>query len=173
MRHALGRTGRARGEEDGGGGFGLRRGECDRRRLGLHQALEARFALLLLGTIGNNAERKAACLTRGKIAGAIGVGEDDLGAAHLERVVDLGRRVAIVQRRHDEAGFEAGEIMRDEGDAVRHQGRHAVAGLKPEGKIMSRKPVGAALKLGPGPGPGALQRYQSGRIGAILEPGRN
>ena len=65
----------------------------------------------------------------GEVVGAFRVRHDRARAADLERVVDLRRRVAVVERRGDEPGPEAREVVHDEQDAVRHQRRDAVARL--------------------------------------------
>ena len=90
--------------------------------------------LAVLVTIEDDAERKAARLARGDIARALGMGEDDLGAAHFKGMVDLWRRLAVVERRQDQSRLEAGEVMDEERGAVGHQRCHAIVGFKPSAK---------------------------------------
>ena len=61
---------------------------------------------------------------------ALDVRDQRRRVAHLERVVDLGRRVPVVQRRGDEPGLEAREVVDDQADPVRHQRRDPVARLR-------------------------------------------
>ncbi len=166
MGHALGRTGAAGGEEDGGGRVRLRRRQDRGRRLGRDQSLEAQIAVTFRA-VGDDAERQLGRLARGDIGGAFGMGQNDARPAHLKGMIDLGRRITVVQRRHDQAGLEAGEVMGDQRGAIRHQRRHAVAGLETKREIVAGKPVRALLELGPRPG--LLQRHQRRLARAMLQ----
>ena len=55
----------------------------------------------------------------------------------LERVVDLARGVAVVERRRDQPRPEAGEVVDDEIDPVRHQRGDPVARLEPEPEVAA------------------------------------
>jgi hypothetical protein len=67
------------------------------------------------------------------------VGEKGTGAAHLQRVIDLRRRVAIVQRRRDQACLEAGEVVHGEIDAVRHQRGDAITRFEAQSSVAARE----------------------------------
>ena len=73
------------------------------------QALKAQAARAL-GTKGDDAERQLARLGRGKIGNMLGMSENDARAADGKRVVDLRRRIAVIERRQNEPSLEAGEI---------------------------------------------------------------
>ena len=66
--------------------------------------------LVPFGTKGDDAERQLARLGRGKIGDMLGMSENDARAADGKRVVDLRRRIAVIERRQNEPGLEAGEI---------------------------------------------------------------
>ncbi len=143
---ALGRPGAARGEEDRGGLGGVGGRLVRGQRLAVEQRLEARApsrrsaALLRLrGRRRRSTPQLEAGgeLARRHVLGPLDVGEQRLGAAHLERVVDLAEGVAVVERRDDQPGLEAGEVVDDQVDPVRHQRRDPVARLQPEPAVAA------------------------------------
>jgi len=60
------------------------------------------------------------------------MGEQDFRAGNLERVVDLRRHVAVVQRHRHLPALHAGEIVDDQRGTVRHQRSDAIAGDEAE-----------------------------------------
>jgi hypothetical protein len=109
-------------------------------------SLEAQ-ASTIFGPIGHDAERQRPGLSRGEVTEALGMGQHNPRAAHIEGMVDLRRRVAVVERRRDESCLEAGEIVGDQRDAVRHQRGKAIAGLQPEREIARPKTARHAIEL--------------------------
>ena len=106
-------------------------GSARRWRCRLHQVFEAagagrRSAPYAMRPSGN-CRRAALC---GEVVIALGVGHESRRAADFERVIDFRRLVAIVERRGDEPGFEAGQVVDDECAAIRQQRRDAVARLE-------------------------------------------
>ena len=131
------------------------------------EALKAQAARAL-GTKGDDAERQLAGLGRGKIGDPLGMSEDDARAADGKRMIDLRRRIAVIERRQHEPRFEAGEVVGEERDAVRHQRREAISGLQPKGEVVCGEPVRHRFELGPGRI--ALAREQGGLVRAQLKP---
>ena len=128
--------------------FGVQSMQCGVLGFGLHQVFEARL-LAFTAAIPDHIEGQTRCLARGNIFRALGVAEDDLGLAHVQRVIYLLRRVAIIERREYEACFEAGDVMDDKRRAVRHQRCHAIAGLKPKRQIVGGEPARCVVEVGP------------------------
>ncbi len=64
----------------------------------------------------------------GQVARELGVEDQRRRAALVERVGDLGRGLARVQRNEDGADAGAGEQRLDKGEAVAHEDGHALAG---------------------------------------------
>jgi hypothetical protein len=86
----------------------------------------------------------------GDVGGALGVGDQRPRPGHAERVVDLARRVAVVQRRRDQSGLEAGEVVDDQRDPVRHQRGDAVADRQAQLPVAAGQPRALRLELAPG-----------------------
>jgi hypothetical protein len=70
-------------------------------------------------------------LARGEILLPLDMGEHDTSLTDREGVIDLRRRVAVIQRRCDQPCFETGEVMSDESRTIRHQRSDPVAWVKP------------------------------------------
>ena len=75
--------------------------------------------------------------------------EENAGAAHIQRVIDLAGRIAVIQRRRDQTRPEAGEVVHDEVDPVRHQRRDAIARLKPEPAVATGQRGARPVELAP------------------------
>ena len=79
------------------------------------------------------------------------VGDDRLGVAVPEHRGDLRRRVAGVDRHHDDARAQRAEVGGDEGRGVAQDQREAVAGVQVQlGAQAGRRGVDVAVELGPG-----------------------
>jgi hypothetical protein len=117
----------------------------------LEQGLEARVPVAL-GAVANDPERQAARqLARSNVRVALGVGQQDCGLADLERMIDLRRHVAVVERGGDEAGLHTGEVVDHERIAVGHQRGDPVALAYAEIEQTGRIAVARPVQLAPGP----------------------
>ena len=92
-----------------------------------------------------------ASLLCGEVGVALGVGDEDRRAADFEGVVDFGGLVAIVERRGDEAGAVAGEVVDEQRAAIGQQRGDAVARLEAEGEIVGGEARRGGVELAPGP----------------------
>jgi hypothetical protein len=91
------------------------------------------------------------------------MGEKRYRAADLEGVIDLPRRVTVVERGDDEAGPEAGKIKDQKCRPVRHQGCDAVARRDSEGEEIGGEAISYGFELIPTPArPGGDQRDRIG-----------
>src|SRR5436190_11298860 len=64
--------------------------------------------------VGDRPEpKRGGALAGGDVLGPLDVGEQDARVAHIQRVVDLPVRVAVVERSRDEPRLEAGEVVND------------------------------------------------------------
>ena len=122
---------------------------CERDRPGIVGAELLERGSVAERTLEPDLQQATGECTGGEVVGALRVRHDRARAADLERVVDLAGCVAVVERRGDESGTEAREVVHEQEDAVRHQRRDAVAGLEPEGDVVARQPVGGGLELAP------------------------
>ena len=105
------------------------------------------------GRRSSRARRPPASSLGGDVLGPLDVGEQDAGAAHLQRVIDLGGRVAVVQRRRDQPRPEAGEVVDDEVDPVRHQRGDPIARLEAEPAVAAGQRRARPVELAPGQRP--------------------
>ena len=105
----------------------------------IDHALSVSGARVLLAHVERAEDIEASALAGGDVAGPLLVGEQGAGAADLQRVVDLGRGVAVVQRRRDQLRLEAGEVVDDEVDAVRHQRGDPVSRRQAEAEVPGRQ----------------------------------
>jgi hypothetical protein len=83
------------------------------------------------------------------VLGPLDMREENAGAAHFERVIDLPGRIAVVQRRRDQTRPEAREVVDDEVDSVRHQGRDAIARLHAEPAVAAGQRGACLVELAP------------------------
>ena len=103
----------------------------------------------------------------GEVVVALGVCDEDRGAADFQRVIDLGRLVAIVERRCDQAGPQAAEIVGDERAAIGQERRDAVARLKSKFQIVCGEALRDGVELAPRPA--AFVRDEGRLIGLGLQ----
>ena len=94
--------------------------------------------------------RRALSFAGGDVVVAIGVVQQQRGAADFEGVIDFRRHVAIVERRGHEPCFEAGQIVNDERRAIGHERRDAIAGREAEREILRGEAVADVVELPPG-----------------------
>jgi hypothetical protein len=138
---ALGRAGAAGGEEDRRG-VGRVRGRVLGQRLALQQRVEVPRPL--------QADRQLpgeAALPH--VLAPLLVGQQRLRAADRECVVDLTVGVAVVQRRSDQTRLEAGEVVDEQVEPVRHQRSDPVPRLQTQPPVAAGKPLGLLLQLAP------------------------
>ena len=111
MGDALGLAGAAGGKKDERRVVQVRFGQFGRSGLGLEQLLEVRGAVVVCGVAESTKGQAGRGLARGDVGVTLRVMEQDRRLGDLERVVDFGRHVAVIERDGDEPGFEAGDVV--------------------------------------------------------------
>ena len=86
----------------------------------------------------------------GQVGGEIGVEDQAGGGALVQRIGDLGRRLARVERHGDGADALAGEQRLDEGEAVAHEQAYALSRRDAGGCHPAGHPGGAGLEVAVG-----------------------
>src|SRR5688572_10246528 len=93
------------------------------------------------GAVVDAAQRKSTCLLAcGQRVLPLSVRDQQRRTADIQSMIDLGCLVAIVERRRDKSGLEAGQIMDKKRSAVRQQRGHAVAMSKAQPQIVPGQP---------------------------------
>ena len=149
VRHSLWRARAARREEDHRGRGRAR--SCMRRvwSTAFQELSEGRAAAFGLAVADLAQRQLGNAFARGEILVALDVSEQRASLAHSDRVVDLRRRVAIVERRRHEPRLEAGEVVDHELETVGHERRDPVARLQPQIEIAACEPIAQLVELPP------------------------
>ena len=103
----------------------------------------------------------------GQILDAFDMPEQRAGAADLQGMIDLAKRVTVVERRCHQARLEAGQVVNEQTDAVGHQRRDPIPGLQTQAAVAAGQRGADPLELKPGHRP--RDRHQRDVIRSGLE----